>query len=110
MRADRLAATDRHPDLTEHAPSPIAGPEKRALPRASTIATLARPAQLQLIAGLEHIRQIRGDLAVVEPLDRELDELVLGRGGDRVAALSLITVLGGEADVDVLAGAVGRAS
>ena len=65
-----------------------------------------RTAQLELVAGLEHVREVWGDLAVVEPLDREREEVVVGRGGDRVAALGLVAVLGGEADVHVLAGAV----
>jgi hypothetical protein len=65
-----------------------------------------RAAQLELVAGLERLGQVRRHLAVVEPLDREDEVLVLGRGRDRVAALCLVTVLGGQPHVNVLAGQV----
>ena len=65
-----------------------------------------RPAQLELVAGAQLVDQVGRDLAVVQPLDRQRERAVLGRGRDRVAALRLVAVLGGQPDVDVLAGAV----
>jgi hypothetical protein len=47
-----------------------------------------------------------GYLAVVEPLDGERDASAVGRRGDRVASLRLIAVLGGQPNIDVLAGPV----
>src|SRR5205807_9008509 len=65
-----------------------------------------RPAQLDAVAGVELVGQVRRDLAVVEPLDREVDAGALGGRGDRVAALGHVAVLGREPDGDVLAGPV----
>ncbi len=65
-----------------------------------------RAAQLQLITGTELVAQIRRDLAVLESFDRQRERCVLRRRGDRVRALCLVAVLGGETDVDVLAGDV----
>ncbi len=65
-----------------------------------------RTAQLDPVAGPELVGEVRRHLAVVEPLDRELDASAVGRRGDRVAALGLVAVLGRQPDVDVLAGAV----
>src|SRR5829696_9487713 len=65
-----------------------------------------RPAQLDLVALAELVGQVRGDLAVLEALDGQPDERVAGRRRDRVAALRLVAVLGGQADVDVLPGAM----
>ena len=50
--------------------------------------------------------QVGRDLAVVDALDGQLEPRVLGGGGDRVGALRLVAVLGGQAHVDVLAGDV----
>jgi hypothetical protein len=60
--------------------------------------------QLEVVSGLDGLRQVRRDLAVVESFDGEDEVLVLGRRGDRVAALSLVAVLGGEPHVHMLAG------
>ena len=65
-----------------------------------------RPAHLELVARPRLVDEVRRDLAVVEPLDGDRRAAVLGRRRDRVAALRLVAVLGGQADVDVLAGAV----
>jgi hypothetical protein len=65
-----------------------------------------RPAQLELVAGAELFDEVRRDLAVVDELDGELDRVELRRRGDRVRALGLVAVLGGQAHVGVLAGAV----
>ena len=62
-----------------------------------------RPAQLQLVAGAQLVAQVRGDLTVVDPLHREGQQPRGGRRGDRVAALGLVAVLGGQAHVEVLA-------
>ena len=67
-----------------------------------------RAAQLELIAGSRLFDQVRRHLAVVDPLDSQLEVRVLWSGRDRVRALGLIAVLGGQADVDVLAGKVTR--
>ena len=69
-----------------------------------------RAAQLELVAGPELVDEVGRDLAVVQALDGERERGVLGRRGDRVAALRLVAVLGRQPDVDVLAGAVARAS
>ena len=65
-----------------------------------------RAAQLQRITATELVGQIRRDLAVLEPFDRQRERCVLRRRGDRVRALRLVAILGGETDVDVLAGDV----
>src|SRR6266516_2985309 len=65
-----------------------------------------RPSQLELVTGTQLIGEIRGHLAVFESLHRQHEITVFGRGGDRVAALRLVPVLGGQANVDVLSGAV----
>ena len=65
-----------------------------------------RPAQLELVSGLNHIGEIWRDLPALEPIDREHDATVLGCRRDRVAALRLVPVVCREADVDVLSGAV----
>ena len=55
-----------------------------------------------------HRREKRRDLAVLEPLDRELHGALLGRRGDRIAALRLVAVRRGQAHVHVLPGREGR--
>ena len=61
-----------------------------------------RPAQLDLVADLEHVGEVRRDLAIVDPLDGDGDAVPIGRGRDRVAPLGLVAVLRGQPDVDVL--------
>ena len=103
VRRDPLAQHRSQRDDARAAGDQLERPGQRCLP--DEVAP-DRPAQLELIAGLEHVGEVRRDLAVIEPLDREREEFTVRRGGDRVAALSLVPVLGGEADVHVLAGAV----
>ena len=67
-----------------------------------------RPAELDLVARPQLVGQVRGDLAVVEALHRQLDVLAVRGRRDRVAALRLVAVVRGQANVDVLAGAVSR--
>ena len=67
-----------------------------------------RPAQLELVARAELVGEVPRYLTVVETLDGEDELPVLRRGGDRVAPLCLVAVLGREAHVDVLAGAMPR--
>jgi hypothetical protein len=67
-----------------------------------------RPAKLDLIPRPEFVDEVGGDLPVVEALDRELDASAVRRRGDRITALCLITVLSGQADVDVLSGSMPR--
>ena len=62
-----------------------------------------RAAQLEQVAGDEDVGEVGRHLAVVEALDDELDVPGPGRGGDGVAALGGVAVLGGEAHVEVLA-------
>src|SRR6185312_931310 len=61
------------------------------------------PAQLEPVSHVCLLRQIRGDLAVVDPLDGQLDARAAGGRRDRIAPLSLIAVVGGQTDVNVLA-------
>ena len=64
-----------------------------------------RPADLDLVALADDVMEVRGDLAVGEPVDGQLDvAFELRRGGDRVGALGRVAVGGREADVVVLAG------
>jgi hypothetical protein len=44
---------------------------------------------------MRHVGEVRRHLAVVEPLDRQREVIILGTGSDRVAALRLVTVLRG---------------
>ena len=67
-----------------------------------------RPADLELVAGAHLLHEVGRDLAVVDELDGQLQRVELGRRGDRVRALRLVAVVRGEADVDMLAGAVSR--
>jgi hypothetical protein len=46
------------------------------------------------------------DLAVGQPLHRQCHMAVFRRRGNRVAALSLVSVFGGQTHIDVLTGAV----
>ena len=101
----------RHPVAEHRAQGDDAGPAadqherpaQRLLPHEEAA---DRAAQLELVAGAQHLDQVRRDLAVLEALDGQHEPLVLRGGGDRVAALRLVAVLGGQAHVDVLAGAV----
>jgi hypothetical protein len=63
-----------------------------------------RASQLESVARSQLVDQVGRDFAVVEPLDRQHEVVILGRRGDRVAALCLVAVLRDKAHVDVLAG------
>ena len=65
-----------------------------------------RPAQLEPVAGPRLIGEVRRHFAIVDSLDRQLEVRRIRRGGDRVAPLGLVAVLGGQTHVHVLAGAV----
>src|SRR5262249_48604273 len=65
-----------------------------------------RSPELELVTRPEFVDEVRRDLAVVEPLDGQEQPGVLRTGRDRVAALRLIAVLGGQPDIDVLPGTV----
>ena len=94
-----------------HDPRAAADQQQRAARRRVPDEVAAdRAAQLELVAGPELVDEVRRDLAVVEPLDGEHERSILGRRGDRVAALRLVAVLGGQADVDVLTCPVARSS
>jgi hypothetical protein len=64
--------------------------------------------QLEPVADLGGVDEIGRDLAVVETVDRDLEAAGGRRRGDRVRAHGRVAVLGGEPDVDVLAGDVVR--
>ena len=78
-------------------------PAERLFPD-EVAADRARAARARRRAQL--VDEIRRDLAVLEPLDGQHEVPVLRRRRDRVAALRLIAVLGGQAHVDVLARAM----
>ena len=67
-----------------------------------------RTSELEGVASLELVGQVRGDLAVVDALDGQGDGSVTGRRGDGVGPLGLVAVFSREADVDVHAGHVPR--
>src|SRR3954470_21087892 len=67
-----------------------------------------RSAQLQLVARVQLVGEIRRHLAVLEPLDGKREGPCFGGRRERVAALGLISIVGSESDVDVLAGAMSR--
>src|SRR5215218_8457152 len=62
-----------------------------------------RTPQLQPVAGPDLIRQVGRDLAILQTLDEELDPAVFRCRGYGVTALRLVTVLGGEPDIYMLA-------
>jgi hypothetical protein len=84
-----------------------AGDEQRRLGLVAVPDEVAadRAPNLEDVAVSNLVHQVRGDLAVLEPLDRDRQRLA-GGGGDRVRALGLVAVLGGQAHVEVLARAV----
>jgi hypothetical protein len=63
-----------------------------------------RATELQRVPGVELVGEIGRHFPVLEPLDGEHEVGVFGSRGDRVAALRLVTVLGGETHIDVLSG------
>src|SRR5579864_7403169 len=65
--------------------------------------TADRTAELDPVSHTYLTDQIRRHLPFVQPLDRDREPGVVRRGGDRVATLRLVTILGGQADVEVLA-------
>src|SRR5437660_257157 len=67
-----------------------------------------RASQLQAIADLELVYEVGRYLTSVDALDRDRHPAAVGRRRDRIASLSLVTVVGGQPDVHVLAGLVPR--
>src|SRR3712207_7604622 len=65
-------------------------------------------AQLELVTRPQLVGEVRRHLTVLGPLDQQVQPGVLGGGGHRVAALGRAAVLGGQPQVDVLAGQVTR--
>ena len=65
------------------------------------------PAQLEAVAYLGDVDEIGRHLAVGEPLDRYRGRLAWRRG-KRIATRCLVTVLSGQAHIDVLPGPVSR--
>src|SRR6476620_10271163 len=64
--------------------------------------TADRTAELELVADPQLADQVRRDLAVGQGLHGDREAVVFRSRRDRVAALRLVAVLGGEAHVDVL--------
>jgi hypothetical protein len=62
-----------------------------------------RAAQLELVAGAELVGEVGRHLAVVDALHGQSEIGVLRSRGDRVGALGLVAVVGGETHVNVLA-------
>src|SRR4029434_9831528 len=76
------------------------------LPRREKVSA-KRPAKLDRVAYLGDVVEERGDLAVREALDRQLDHLGIARGrGDRVAAHGSVAVGRSQPHVNVLSGRV----
>ena len=90
-------------------PEPPRDEQRPARPRRPTSEVPAdRPAHLEHVARLDDLDEVRRHLPVGHELDGDVDRVGLGRRGDRVRALRLVAVLGGQPHVDVLAGAVAR--
>jgi hypothetical protein len=82
--------------------------EGPAHPRLPDEVPTDRPAELQRVTRAQLTYQVRGHFAIGESLHREHEATILGRRRDRVAALGLVSVFRGQADVNVLAGQVAR--
>ena len=68
-----------------------------------------RPFHLDLVADRRDLVEEGRDLAILQPLDGQLDLVAgFGRRGDRIAALRGVAVGRGQPDVDMLAGAIGE--
>src|SRR5713226_7745259 len=63
----------------------------------------AGSAELEAIAEFKIVNEVGRNLAVGEPFDGQNKVVVFGRRGERVAALCLVAILGGQANVDMLA-------
>jgi hypothetical protein len=61
-----------------------------------------RTAELEHVATAQLAGEVLRDLTVRQALHRDREAPVLGSRSDRVAALGLVSVFGGEADIDVL--------
>ena len=60
-------------------------------------------AQLQLITHAQFLSEVGGDFPVIDPFDSERHaRCLLGWRSDRIAALGLVAVFGGEAHIHVL--------
>src|SRR2546430_215128 len=90
------------PDRERRGPLP---PPPRRPPAPPTPRAADRPAPLEAVALARLLDGVGGPLTVLEPLDRDRQRAARLRG-DRVAALRLVAVLGGQPDVEVLAGPV----
>ena len=62
-----------------------------------------RTAELEHVATAQLADEVVRDLTIGQALHRDREAPVFGSRSDRVAALRLVSVLGGEANVDVLA-------
>jgi hypothetical protein len=68
-----------------------------------------RSAQLELVARAQLAGQVRGHLAIGDALDGQRQPLTdVRRGRDRIAALRLVAVVGGQTNIHMLAGSVPR--
>jgi hypothetical protein len=66
--------------------------------------TADRSPQFKSVTDTKFANEIRRNLAVLHSLHRQSEQFVFRRRGDRITALSLVTVFGCEADIDMLAG------
>jgi hypothetical protein len=58
--------------------------------------------QFESVTGTKIANEIWRDLAIGHLLYRQSEQFILGRRGDRIAALRLVTVFGREPDIDML--------
>src|SRR5215204_3069167 len=65
-----------------------------------------RPPQLQFISRHQHLGEVGRHRAIVQPVHRKHEPLVLRGGGYGVASLGLVAIGGGQPHVDMLAGLV----
>src|SRR3954464_6839910 len=92
-----------------HDPRPARDEQERTAERCLPYEVAAdRAAQLESIARPQLVDEIRRDLAVLETLDGDGEPRVLRSRSNRIAPLGLITILGSQSHVHVLACAMPR--
>src|SRR5215471_5170966 len=64
--------------------------------------------QSEAIAHVKFIEEVRRNFAVLYPLDGQDEQFFLRWRSDRIAALRLIPIVGGESDIDMLTGQMSR--
>ena len=79
-------------------PEPPADPERRRVSRPRRTSRRSGPRTSSSSPGCDDVGEEARHLAVLEPLDVELEQRIGRRGGDRVRALRDVAVLGGQPD------------